>query len=130
MPDIASPVLIVGGSLVGMSAALFLGYHGIRSTVVEHHRGTAIHPRAAMVTQRSMEAFRTGGIEQVFRFHVSGADVKFEETSPRLLQGRFEGICLSPDGAFVCAPAGGWRNGPVAIGKATPPSAERHCGHG
>jgi len=67
MPDIETPVLIVGGSLVGMSSAVFLGHHGIRATVVEHHRGTAIHPRAAMVTQRSMEAFRTVGIEQVIR---------------------------------------------------------------
>ena len=67
MPDIETPVLVVGGSLVGMSAALFLGHHGIRATVVEHHRGTAIHPRAAMVTQRSMEAFRTVGIEQIIR---------------------------------------------------------------
>jgi glycine/D-amino acid oxidase-like deaminating enzyme len=67
MPDIETPVLVVGGSLVGMSAALFLGHHGIRATVVEHHRGTAIHPHAAMVTQRSMEAFRTVGIEQIIR---------------------------------------------------------------
>lgn len=67
MPDIETPVLVVGGSLVGMSSAVFLGHHGIRATVVEHHRGTAIHPRAAMVTQRSMETFRTVGIEQVIR---------------------------------------------------------------
>ena len=67
MSDVETPVLIVGGSLVGMSAAVFLGHHGIRATVVEHHRGTAIHPRAAMVTQRSMEAFRSVGIEQIIR---------------------------------------------------------------
>src|SRR5216684_8154495 len=41
MPDLEVPVLIVGGSLVGMSAAMLLGHHGIRATVVEHHRGTA-----------------------------------------------------------------------------------------
>ena len=67
MPDIETPVLIVGGSLVGMSAAMFLGHHETRATVVEHHRGTAIHPRAAMITQRSMEAFRTVGIEKIIR---------------------------------------------------------------
>ncbi|MBZ5696813.1 MAG: FAD-dependent monooxygenase [Acidobacteriia bacterium] len=65
MPDIEVPVLIVGGSLVGMSTALFLGHHGIRSLAVEHHRGTAIHPRAAMITQRTMEVLRTVGIEQI-----------------------------------------------------------------
>jgi len=65
MPEIETPVLIVGGSLVGMSAALLLAHHAIRPLVVEHHRGTAIHPRAAMITQRTMEVFRTVGIEQV-----------------------------------------------------------------
>src|SRR5438874_2158542 len=61
------PVLIVGGSLVGMSSALLLGHHGIRALAVEHHRGTAIHPRAAQISQRTMEVFRTVGIEQIVR---------------------------------------------------------------
>ncbi len=65
MKTIEVPVLIVGGSLVGMSTALLLGNHGVRPLVVEHHRGTAIHPRAAMITQRTMEIFRTVGIEQI-----------------------------------------------------------------
>jgi len=65
MAEIEVPVLIVGGSLVGMSTALLLGRHGIRPLVVEHHRGTAIHPRAAMITQRTMEIFRTVGVEQI-----------------------------------------------------------------
>ncbi len=65
MPDLEVPVLIVGGSLVGMSTAMLLGYHGIKPLVVEHHRGTAIHPRAAMITQRTMEILRTVGIEQI-----------------------------------------------------------------
>jgi 2-polyprenyl-6-methoxyphenol hydroxylase-like FAD-dependent oxidoreductase len=65
MPDIEVPVLIVGGSLVGMSTAMLLGHHGIRSLAVEHHRGTAIHPRAAMIVQRTMEIFRTVGVEKI-----------------------------------------------------------------
>jgi 2-polyprenyl-6-methoxyphenol hydroxylase-like FAD-dependent oxidoreductase len=60
-------VIIVGGSLVGLSAAMLLGHHGVRALVVEHHRGTAIHPRAAQVHQRSMEIFRQVGIEGVVR---------------------------------------------------------------
>jgi 2-polyprenyl-6-methoxyphenol hydroxylase-like FAD-dependent oxidoreductase len=63
--DIETPVLIVGGSLVGMSTALLLAHHGVRALAVEHHRGTAIHPRAALINQRSMEIFRTVGIEQI-----------------------------------------------------------------
>src|ERR671935_3347481 len=67
MAEIEVPVLIVGGSLVGLSTAMLLGYHGVRSLVVEHHRGTAIHPRAAQISQRTMEVFRTVGIEQIVR---------------------------------------------------------------
>src|SRR5262250_656754 len=67
MDAIEVPVLIVGGSLVGLSTALLLGHHGIRSLVVEHHRGTAIHPRAAQITQRTMEIFRSTGVEQTVR---------------------------------------------------------------
>jgi 2-polyprenyl-6-methoxyphenol hydroxylase-like FAD-dependent oxidoreductase len=65
--DLEIPVLIVGGSLVGMSSALLLGHHGVRSLTVEHHRGTAIHPRAALISQRTMEVFRTVGVEQIVR---------------------------------------------------------------
>jgi 2-polyprenyl-6-methoxyphenol hydroxylase-like FAD-dependent oxidoreductase len=68
LPDtIEVPVLVVGGSLVGMSSAMLLGHYGVRSMVVEHHRGTAIHPRAAQITQRTMEIFRTVGVEQIVR---------------------------------------------------------------
>src|SRR5678815_2990553 len=67
MADREIPVLIVGGSLVGMSTALLLAHHGIRALAVEHHRGTAIHPRAAQITQRTMEIFRTVGVEQIVR---------------------------------------------------------------
>src|SRR2546428_13924695 len=50
-----------------MSTALLLGHHGIRALAVEHHRGTAIHPRAAQITQRTMEIFRAVGVEQIVR---------------------------------------------------------------
>jgi 2-polyprenyl-6-methoxyphenol hydroxylase-like FAD-dependent oxidoreductase len=65
--DIEVPVLIVGSSLVGMSTALLLGHHGVPALAVEHHRGTAIHPRAAQITQRSMEILRLVGVEQIVR---------------------------------------------------------------
>ena len=63
--DIETPVLIVGGSLVGMSSAMLLAHHGVSALMVEHHRGTAIHPRAALIHQRTMEIFRTVGVEQI-----------------------------------------------------------------
>lgn len=63
MADEEVPVLIVGGSLVGLSTAVFLGHHGVPSLVAERHAGTAIHPRAAAVTQRTMENYRAVGLE-------------------------------------------------------------------
>lgn len=48
-PEYDVPVLIAGGSLVGMTTAVLLGDQGVRSLVVERHRGTAIHPRAALI---------------------------------------------------------------------------------
>ncbi len=56
-------VLIVGGSLVGLSAAAFLGWHGIRAQVIEKHAGTSIHPRAGYFHVGSMEAYRRIGLE-------------------------------------------------------------------
>lgn len=57
------PVLIVGGSVVGLSAALFLGWHGIPALLVERHATTSIHPRAGAFNVRTMELFRQVGLE-------------------------------------------------------------------
>jgi putative polyketide hydroxylase len=57
------PVLIVGGSIVGLSMALFLAWHGIPALLVEQHTTTSIHPRAGGFNARSMELFRQVGIE-------------------------------------------------------------------
>ena len=57
------PVLIVGGSLVGLSSSLLLASKGVPSLTVERHPGTAIHPRAAMFNQRTIEIYRSVGIE-------------------------------------------------------------------
>ncbi|MFG2988391.1 FAD-dependent monooxygenase [Streptomyces sp. NPDC048257] len=60
-------VLIVGGSLSGLSAALFLAAKGVECLVVEQRPGTSVHPRARLVTARSMELFRSVGIEEAVR---------------------------------------------------------------
>lgn len=65
MNEVEVPVLIAGGSLVGLTASVLLATHGVKSLVVERHRGTAIHPRAAMLHQRTTEIFRSAGLEDV-----------------------------------------------------------------
>ncbi|KAH7350758.1 FAD-binding monooxygenase-like protein [Rhexocercosporidium sp. MPI-PUGE-AT-0058] len=52
------PVLVVGGGVVGLSAALFLNHHGVRTILIEKHSGTSIHPRARSVNTRTMEFYR------------------------------------------------------------------------
>ena len=61
--QITVPVLVVGGSLVGLSTSMFLGLHGIPCLSVEKHRQTAIHPRAGYFQLRTLELMRIAGIE-------------------------------------------------------------------
>uniref|UniRef100_A0AAU2JM55 FAD-dependent monooxygenase n=1 Tax=Streptomyces sp. NBC_00049 TaxID=2903617 RepID=A0AAU2JM55_9ACTN len=61
------PVLIVGGSLVGLCTSLFLGRHGIRHMLVEKHAGTSMHPRGRGINVRTMELFRVAGVEARIR---------------------------------------------------------------
>ena len=58
----STSVLVVGGSLVGLSAAVFLGWRGVPTVVVETHTGSHPHPRAIGYTPRTMELFRTVGL--------------------------------------------------------------------
>ncbi|KAI4186571.1 MAG: hypothetical protein L6R41_003387 [Letrouitia leprolyta] len=62
-----TPVLIVGGGIVGLSASLFLSHFGIKSQLIERHSGTSIHPRARSVNARTMELFRHLGVEDRVR---------------------------------------------------------------
>ncbi|HLV58734.1 MAG TPA: FAD-dependent monooxygenase [Natronosporangium sp.] len=61
------PVLIVGGSLVGLPTALLLAARGVRALAVERHAGTAIHPRAGHFQIRTTEILREMGLEDEVR---------------------------------------------------------------
>lgn len=61
------PVLIVGGSLVGLATTLFLADQGVETLTVERHSGTAIHPRAGHFHLRTLELLRSVGLEEVVR---------------------------------------------------------------
>ncbi|MEU3861280.1 FAD-dependent monooxygenase [Streptomyces sp. NPDC028722] len=67
MTDVRTPVLIVGGGLVGLSAAVFLTWQGQRPLLVERRPGTSAHPRARGVNVRAMELFRQVGLEERIR---------------------------------------------------------------
>jgi len=57
------PVVVAGGSLVGLSAAVFLGGQGVPVTLVEKHASSSAHPRAIGYTTRTLELFRAVGVE-------------------------------------------------------------------
>ena len=65
--DLRVPVLVVGGSLVGLSASLFLSRLGVRHLLVEKHGSTSTHPRGRGNNVRTMELFRAAGAEQLIR---------------------------------------------------------------
>jgi 2-polyprenyl-6-methoxyphenol hydroxylase-like FAD-dependent oxidoreductase len=67
MPGEDVPVVIVGGSLVGLTTAMLLGHHGVPALSVERHAGTAIHPRAGHFQLRTMELLRMLGLEERVR---------------------------------------------------------------
>lgn len=59
----AKPVLIIGGSLVGLSAAVFLAWQGVEAIVIDKHTGSSQHPRAIGFTTRTIEHFRQVGVD-------------------------------------------------------------------
>ncbi|MFK4221488.1 FAD-dependent monooxygenase [Streptomyces sp. NPDC019890] len=56
-------VLIVGGAVVGLSTALFLARKGIRTLLVERHPNALLHPRARVINPRTVEVYRSAGLE-------------------------------------------------------------------
>lgn len=64
-PAVATDVLIVGGGLVGLTAALLLRHHGLHVTLVERHEGTSPQPKARRFHMRTMEIFRELGLARL-----------------------------------------------------------------
>jgi putative polyketide hydroxylase len=63
LPAERTAVLIVGGGLVGLSAALFLQYQGVGFVLVERRDRASVLPRSRGVHTRTVEMFRQIGIE-------------------------------------------------------------------
>ncbi|MDP3562540.1 MAG: FAD-dependent oxidoreductase [Legionellaceae bacterium] len=60
-------VIIIGGGPVGLSAAICLAQQGIKSILIEKNPTTTNHPKARGVNGRTMELFRSWGLEDRLR---------------------------------------------------------------
>jgi 2-polyprenyl-6-methoxyphenol hydroxylase-like FAD-dependent oxidoreductase len=91
-------VLIVGGSLVGLSTALFLRLHGVSCLAVERHTSTAIHPRAGHFQLRTVEILRAAGLEEAVRrrgeeqYHPNGGINNVESLAGREIASYFANL--------------------------------------
>ncbi|KUO20126.1 FAD-dependent oxidoreductase [Streptomyces dysideae] len=63
-PEELTDVLVVGGGITGLACALFLRHHGVRCVLVERHASTSVHPRAWGWYPRTLELFRSVGVEE------------------------------------------------------------------
>lgn len=111
------PVLIAGGGLIGLSTAMFLAQHGIPSLAVERLTAGSQLPRAAFFHMRTLEMFRSAGIEDKVReqsareFEPEGALVIMDTLSGKkladIIPSLNEGVeALSPCRRLFCTQPG------------------------
>ncbi|MGI5171061.1 FAD-dependent monooxygenase [Spirillospora sp. CA-253888] len=95
MADETVDVLVVGGSMVGLAAALFLARQGIRPLLVEKAARISEHPRAQAASPRTMELMRALGLEARVRAeenpHARYGDILQVESLSGAELGRFDG---------------------------------------
>ncbi|ALG10658.1 hypothetical protein AOZ06_30540 [Kibdelosporangium phytohabitans] len=98
---------MAGGGLTGLSAAVFLAWHGVQSVVVERHADLPRRPASRAVNPRTMEVLRQVGLEHAVMRH---GDARTKNpmspcTAVSIAQDRFEGILRDRAealGAMVC----------------------------
>jgi 2-polyprenyl-6-methoxyphenol hydroxylase-like FAD-dependent oxidoreductase len=64
MPPHETPVLIVGAGPAGLSTSVVLARYGIRALLVERQPRPFPHPRATVISTRTMEHLRSWGLEE------------------------------------------------------------------
>jgi putative polyketide hydroxylase len=65
-------VFIIGGSLNGLTTALLLAHHGVRCVLVERHPDTTVQYKFSGISPRSMEIYRSLGLQEEIRANRTG----------------------------------------------------------
>lgn len=74
------PVLVVGAGPAGLAAAIELTRHEIPTLLVERRAKLSSHPRATVLSLRSMELMRGWGLEADVRAHSADVDSRMLES--------------------------------------------------
>src|SRR5215211_6903447 len=74
------PVLVVGAGPAGLAAAIELTRHDIPTLLVERRTRLSSHPRATVLSLRSMELVRAWGLEADVRGHSVEVDWRMRES--------------------------------------------------
>jgi 2-polyprenyl-6-methoxyphenol hydroxylase-like FAD-dependent oxidoreductase len=104
------PVLVVGAGLAGLSAAMFLGVHGVPPLVVERHATTSVYPKASGQFPHTMEALRVAGVDR--RMADAGpADPGMRIVVGDSVTGRvFHEVLVDTSPDFAALSPAGWAN--------------------
>jgi putative polyketide hydroxylase len=82
-PAQRTQVLILGGSLNGLTSAVLLANFGVRCIVIERHSETTAQYKFAGISPRSMEICRSAGVEDEIRTKRTG-----DQKSGEIARGR------------------------------------------
>ena len=74
MAAMETPVLIAGAGPAGLAAAVELARHDVPALLVERRRVLSSHPRATVLSLRSMELMRGWGLEDAVRERSAAVD--------------------------------------------------------
>src|ERR1700754_2391299 len=76
-----APVLVAGAGPAGLAAAIELARHGVAVQLVERRTRLSSHPRATVLSLRSMEVARSWGLESEVRARSVDVDWRMLEAA-------------------------------------------------
>lgn len=99
---IQTPVLVIGCGPIGITGALILARHGVRSVLIERRGEMNTHPRSRFVDTNTMELMREFGVEKAVEQTGLGPDwTRVNRWSVSLCEGEVAAI---PSPTFLTVP--------------------------